>query len=592
MGTFLSRFRFATSTVLSALIIVSAFVFPGAAVFTSAAWAVPADQSLPAIAFDGTNYLIAWQDGRTGTYPDIYCARVNRAGVVIEPDGIAVSTAANQQSSAAVAFDGTNYLIVWQDMRNGMYFQIYAARVTPSCVVLDPDGIAVCQTTTNELAPAVAFDGTNYLVVWQDLRNTTSDIYAARVSKAGVVLDPGGIAVSTAVNPQAYPSVAFGGTDYMVVWHDERNSSHYDLYGARVSKNGEVLNPSGIPISVLSKRQGFPSIAYDGTNYVVVWQDDRSGFYDIYGCRVNSLGSVLDPSGIPISTATSDQSFPAVAYDGANYMVVWQDYRAGFYYDIYGSRLTKAGVVLNPSGIAISTAAASQLAPVIAFDGFNYLTVWQDGRNGTNDIIGSRITTSGLVLDPSGVVDVVFESASALVNNGCVSLAWRVAVDVPSSNFVISRSGSPGGEYLDVAADARKESEGSFSLMDCGVQPGRTYYYRIDLLSSYGDVSYGPVEATVPATLAFSLQQSYPNPFNPSCAIRYEIPRSCRTSLRVFDVGGTLVKTFADSWREKGAYVETWDGRSDDGRNLPSGVYLFVIKAGDFSAAKKAVLLR
>src|SRR5207245_400420 len=131
--------------------------------------------------------------------------------------------------------------------------------------------------------------------------------------------------------------------------------------------------------------QSAPAAAFDGTNYLVVWQDDRSRTGDdIYGTRVTKAAAVLDPTGIPISTAANTQSAPAVAFDGTNYLVVWRHYRSCTApIDIYGSRVTKAGAVLDPAGIRIAAAACDQSAPAAAFDGTNYLVVWQDIRSGT-----------------------------------------------------------------------------------------------------------------------------------------------------------------------------------------------------------------
>ena len=551
------------------------------------------DQTFPAVAFGGTNYFVVWQDGRTGTYPDIYGARVTATGVLLEPGGLAVSTAVNSQGAPAIAFDGTNYIVVWQDLRNGVSYKIYAARVDVSGVVLDPGGIPVCTAAGNQIAPAVVFDGTDYIVVWQDLRSGASDIYAARVSKTGTVLDPEGIAVSTAVNLQGYPAIASNGTNSLVVWHDERNSSHYDLYGARVSNSGAVLDPGGIAISRVAKRQGFPAVAFDGTNYMVVWQDDRNGFYDIYGSRVSTSGVVLDAGGIAISTGANDQNYPALAFDGTNYMVVWQDYRAGFYYDIYGSRVGKSGAVLDSAGIAVSTAATNQLAPAIAFGGADYLEVWQDGRTGSYDIYGARVSSSGVVLDPSGLTGLVFEAASAAVENGCVALAWRMCVDVPSTSLLIKRADSPGAEFQTLDIPVSQESQFSFSCTDCKVLPGRSYWYEIVLVSSSGEESYGPIEVHVEtAPVAYKAYQSYPNPFNPICTIRYDLPSAGRVSLRVFDVTGSPVRTLVDGWREPGVYSEVWDGNGDDGSAVPSGVYFYSVKAGGFAATRKMLLLR
>jgi len=560
-------------------------------------FAAATDQTFPALAFDGANYMVVWQDGRTGTYPDLYGARMSTAGILLDAGGIAISTAPNFQGSPAIAFDGVNYMVVWQDMRNGLTYKIYAARVSTSGVVLDPAGILLSAAASSQFAPAIGFDGDNFLVVWQDLRNGPADIYATRVSKSGAVLDPEGIAVSTAVNPQAYPAVAFDGTNYLVVWHDERNSSHYDLYGARVSKSGVVLDPGGIGISTLAKRQGFPAVAFDGTNYMVVWQDDRSGFYDIYACRVSTSGGVLDPGGKAISAALSDQSYPAIAFDGVNYLVVWQDYRNGYYYDIYGSRVSKSAAVLDSAGIAISTAATSQMVPAIAFGGVNYFTVWQDGRTGSYDVFGARVSSSGVVLDPAGLTDLVFSSSSATIEHGCVVISWQTGVDAPLSSFLVTRADSRDGDFQPVIApisEAPGQVPGrSYSCTDCTVLAGVDYWFEIVLQGSLSRETSGPIGVHVtPAPTAYRAYQSYPNPFNPVCTIRYDIPRAGRVSLHIVDTRGSLVRTLVDAWREPGEYRDVWDGRADDGSELPSGVYFYLIESGQFAASRKMVLLR
>lgn len=90
----------------------------------------------------------------------------------------------------------------------------------------------------------------------------------------------------------------------------------------------------------------------------------------------------------PICTISGDQYYPAVAFDGTNYLVVWADRRNGVDYDIYGARITQTGVVLDPEGFPISSAYRHQNVPAVAFDGTNYLVVWKDDRNGYgNDLI-------------------------------------------------------------------------------------------------------------------------------------------------------------------------------------------------------------
>jgi hypothetical protein len=74
----------------------------------------PGDQITPAVAFDGTNYLVAWNDARLGSTYLLAAARVSSAGAILDAGGIMVSTTkATFTSEPAVAFDGTNYLVVW-----------------------------------------------------------------------------------------------------------------------------------------------------------------------------------------------------------------------------------------------------------------------------------------------------------------------------------------------------------------------------------------------------------------------------------------------------------------------------------------------
>ena len=81
-----------------------------------------------------------------------------------------VSDAAFDQSKPAIAFDGTNFLAVWQDTRDigtDTSSNVYACRLAPSLEVLDSAGILVAGTREEDYVPAVCWGGSDYLVVWQ-----------------------------------------------------------------------------------------------------------------------------------------------------------------------------------------------------------------------------------------------------------------------------------------------------------------------------------------------------------------------------------------------------------------------------------------
>ena len=759
----------------------------------------PNDQSYPSAGFGGTSYLAVWQDRRSGSSNDVYGARVNQSGTVLDTGGIEISAAVNDQSCPSVVFGGSSYMVVWQDNRSGSD-DVYATAVDPAGTVLDTSGIAVCTAVNDQLCPAVAFDGTNFVTVWYDHRNSTSnpDIYGARLSTTGTVLDGGGIAISMGEDLTYSPAVAFGGMNYLVVWGRERSGYTPDIYGARVTPSANVLEPGGVLISKSTNSQDEPAVAFNGANYLVVWLDNRVGIWKIFAARVDTCGAVLDPGGIEIFPAQANSaSYPAAASDGSNYLVVWGDNRGPVYatrigasgnvldvsginigsggypnvafdgtnylvvwdlcqgfmcstgiygrhvstsgvviepspivifyqygsihgyspdvacgrtnclvawtllyysdgwryainaalvdsggvldppgrktvssggnvrsqaavasgcdkylvvwhdnrngsYDIYGARVDTSGVVFDPTGIPISTAGNNQRYPDIAFGGTEYLVTWHDMRSSSWDIYGARIDTYGTVLDPDGmrfttaidyelypsictgtpeqflityssftpppiygsyriwgniwgdqITGMTFTSASATPQNGYVTLLWRTGVDVSAASFLVQRSDSPEGTFVTLDLPISRGPGLSFTCTDYSVQAGKTYWYKIVLAGPSGEESYGPIEVHVDALpVAYQAYQGYPNPFNPLCTIRYDIPRAGRVSLRVFDVNGSLVRTLVSAWREPGVYSEVWDGRDDSGKQLPSGVYFYRLEAGDFVATHKLVLLR
>ena len=90
----------------------------------------------------------------------------------------------------------------------------------------------------------------------------------------------------------------------------------------------------------------------------------------------------------------------------------------------------------------------------------------------------------------------------------------------------------------------------------------------------------------------FELAAAAPNPFSDATSIRFSIPSRTHVSLEVYNILGQKVRTLVNESREANSYVEKWDGRSDAGQQVSSGIYFYKMVAGDYSATKKAVLLR
>jgi hypothetical protein len=85
----------------------------------------------------------------------------------------------------------------------------------------------------------------------------------------------------------------------------------------------------------------------------------------------------------------------------------------------------------------------------------------------------------------------------------------------------------------------------------------------------------------------FKLSQNYPNPFNPSTTFRYSIPQTSKVVIKVYDILGNEIVTLMDEEKSIGTYELTWNAAS-----LSSGVYFYQLKAGEYTAVKKMILLR
>ncbi len=97
----------------------------------------------------------------------------------------------------------------------------------------------------------------------------------------------------------------------------------------------------------------------------------------------------------------------------------------------------------------------------------------------------------------------------------------------------------------------------------------------------------------------FSLSQNFPNPFNPSTEIQYQLPESVRnaslknkTELKIYNLLGKEIRTLVEKDQSPGSYSVTWDAKNNSGKDVPSGVYFYQLNYGDFSETKKLILVK
>ncbi|MCE5323730.1 hypothetical protein LLG46_10510 [bacterium] len=369
--------------------------------------AAPGTQESMSIAAGSNGYLAVWSDTRGPDDSDIFGCRISSSGEIIDVLGIPISTSSGKQLTPDVAWNGTEYLVVWADRRNSLQ-HIYGCRVRPNGEVLDPQGILLSGSTANQYYPKVASDMSSWLVVWQDTISTSLDVYGCKVNSDGTISRRYGI--STTANNDEMPDVAYNGTNYIVVWRDYRNysSSNTDIYGCRVSRLGVRLTGDVLISCTSTGSTGAPGIQMNpricgmGTTCMVVWEDYRNSDdeSDVYGARVSSAASVLDKGGIAISTQSGDEEMPCVEYNGSRLLALWR--AKGSDRTMRGARLDTSGTVLDASGIAISTGMAGATCGCAAGLNSSFVAGWSSFSVTDSDALTTLVTNGGSVQNAAG----------------------------------------------------------------------------------------------------------------------------------------------------------------------------------------------
>lgn len=95
-----------------------------------------------------------------------------------------------------------------------------------------------------------------------------------------------------------------------------------------------------------------------------------------------------------------------------------------------------------------------------------------------------------------------------------------------------------------------------------------------------------------PLPREFSLQQNFPNPFNPATVINFTVPSASNVEISVFNVLGEKVRILADKMYAAGEHAVVWDGTDAGGAQVSSGVYFYRMVTGKFTATRKMALVR
>ena|GEM_PF-4215938 len=258
---------------------------------------------------------------------------------------------------------------------------------------------------------------------------------------AEVLFEPSVQVNDVSAGSQKIPSVAVDGEGVIyAVWNDAREDTARRVYFAKSTDGGSSFGQSvRVDDSPAESTQLNPRIAVDTSGDVyVVWQDSRSGNWDIYFSKSTDGGVSFSTPNVKVSDEGLFAKFwPMVAVDSeGNVYIVWQDARNGYdNYDIYFARSTDGGQTFG-GNVRVDDSdpnRSAQSYPSIALDsGGNIYIVWNDERSGDSDVYFTKSVDKGVsfvkpnvrVDDTGSAGSSQLEPSIAAAPNGDVYVSW------------------------------------------------------------------------------------------------------------------------------------------------------------------------
>jgi hypothetical protein len=220
------------------------------------------------------------------------------------------------------------------------------------------------------------------------------------------------------------------------VWNDDRDGNT-EIYYAELSSSGVKLS-NDVRVTNSAGVSRFPKIAWSGSDFGVLWNDQRDGTYENYFVRLNEYGLPLGPE-LRLTARPADSTFPAMIWNGSVYGVVYTDSR-DLDPEIYFQTIDRQGTTVVPE-TRLTNAPGNSRSPSIAWDGRSsqYGISWLDNRSGSDQILFMRVGANGAKLTGD----------APLVTLGSTQPAGQVLVH-SGGEFALAWQDSAGGPNLDV----------------------------------------------------------------------------------------------------------------------------------------------
>ncbi len=311
------------------------------------------------VAYNGDDFTVAWSNG------DVGLARVGLDGQVVAGSEIYV-TDSGGTNRPILAMAGDVGLVAFEAEVDGVR-RVYAARFDAEGKVLDPGGMLVSDATTSSVDVSAAATDDEFLVIWT--AGSSEGVYGSIVSVSGIVTEME-FPVSRSTGTVGGSSVAFDGSNYLVAWQDSRDGG---IWGTRLAPGGMSVDPEDVSLEAPARASQSWDIdlAWGGDRYALAFVGDG-----VEGRFVDDELNVLAPNALQLSALPSAQNIPSSAYNGETYVLGWSDERDQDAYQFRAGRIDDAGNRLDPDGLSVSPVGERVGGVAVASTGESTLLSW------------------------------------------------------------------------------------------------------------------------------------------------------------------------------------------------------------------------
>lgn len=469
----------------------------------------------PAVAFGGGRFLVAWENGSRGwVLGQLY----DEAGA---PVGSNFPIAYRSGSGLDVAWDGAAFVVARSGFNGSTEEDLFVNEVTPAGMV-GADQVLAAQPGWQGW-PTLGCDGARHcLAVWEDRRSsgtTGTDIYGARID-SGAVLDPGGLALVSAMNDQYLPTAAWVSTNWLLTWNEPTvndvgalqldaaaapiggplvlfGASADARYGRLAALGGAALSLRSEDGNLVAQRVDAAAALVDaapvaiqlGSNGYAMWpvaaqpvaaapfvayeKKDWRSWHKAWAAQLSPALAPEQDGGFPLALGGTGQERPRLATDGTHYLAVWSEELPGGPLRVVGALLGADGAPLDGGQrLELSAPGSTQEYPLgppdVSCSQGQFLVAWE-GRapNGSSAIYARGVTAAGGLVGaaPFLISDPASPGESSPVVAGGPSqflVAWQGNEQVVARRVA---AGTPTGSEVALTAGLYKKEPFSASAV-------------------------------------------------------------------------------------------------------------------------------